>query len=42
MPEKESDYLLKRYKEIASDIDDIEKIINDLFEELPELIELHR
>ena len=37
MAEKELDYLLKRYKEIVSDLDDIEKIINDLCEELPEV-----
>ncbi len=37
MAEKELDYLLKRYKEIVSDMDDIEKIINDLCEELPEV-----
>ena len=37
MSEKELDYLLKRYKELVSDIDDIENAIESLCEELPEV-----
>lgn len=37
MAEKELDYLLKRYKELVSDIDDIESTIESLCEELPEV-----
>ena len=37
MAARELDYLLKRYKEIVSDIDDIEAVINGLCEELPEV-----
>lgn len=37
MAEKELEYLLKRYHEIVSDIDDIEASIESLCEELPEV-----
>jgi transposase len=37
MAEKELDYLLKRYNELGSDIDDIESTIESLCEELPEV-----
>lgn len=37
MAEKELDYLLKRYNELVSDIDDIENAIESLCEELPEV-----
>ena len=37
MAEKELDYLLKRYNELVSDIDDIESTIGSLCEELPEV-----
>lgn len=37
MAEKELDYLLKRYNELVSDIDDIENTIESLCEELPEV-----
>jgi len=37
MAEKELDYLLKRYKELASDIEEIESTIESLCEELPEV-----
>lgn len=37
MASKELDYLLRRYKEIVSDIEHIEAVINGLCEELPEV-----
>lgn len=37
MAEKELDYLQKRYKELVSDIEDIEMTIEDLCKELPEV-----
>lgn len=37
MAAKELDYLIKRYKEIVTDIADIETVINGLCEELPEV-----
>ena len=37
MASKELDYLLRRYKEIVSDIDNIEAVINGMCEELPEV-----
>lgn len=37
MAEKELDYLLKRYKELVTDIEDIEETIEGLCEELPEV-----
>lgn len=37
MAEKELDYLLKQYNELVSDIDDIERTIENLCEELPEV-----
>lgn len=37
MAEKELDYLLKRYNELISDIDDIESTIESICEELPEV-----
>lgn len=42
MAARELDYLLKRYKEIVTDIDDIEGVINSLCEELPEVQKITR
>lgn len=37
MAEKELDYLLKRYKELVSNMDDLENTIESLCGELPEV-----